>query len=234
MSVHKSVWHLIRQGFSAKHIISLSGPAGSGKTSLVLYLVGNFLTIKHPYRGSCIWMQASESFPKKRLASLFASQPRRLAYLNERVYIIPRDHACKTFMEQLTIFEKLNGSNFIAPSDLKFMVIDNISHHLRYAFSKGDKITENLSTVNLFYNNYLLPLIFRCIREDIRLILIHEVSSDINTGQDHPFFHKLYDRLDAFKMNLSKEYHNNLTEIILDQTQHVFSYKIMESGFVWT
>jgi RecA/RadA recombinase len=234
MSIHKSVWHLIHQGFSDKHIISISGPAGSGKTSLALYLVGTFLTLKKPHQGSCIWIQASEAFPKKRLESLFTLQPTKLAYLNDVFYIIPREHACKTFSEQLTIFQKLIDSNFIPPPDVNFIVIDNISHHLRYKFSKGADIDENLRNINYFYNNHLLPLIFRGIRENLRLILIHEVSSDINTGEDRPFFHKLYDRLDAFKINLLKDSRQNLTEIILDQEQQVFSYEIMESGFVWT
>lgn len=196
--------------------------------------MGTFLTLKKPHQGSCIWIQASEAFPKKRLLSLFTSQPSKLAYLNDAFYILPREQACRTYSEQLIIFQKLNDSNFIAPPDVNFMVIDNISHHLRYKFSKGAEIDENLRNINYFYNNYLLPLIFRCIREDLRLILIHEVSSDINTGEDRPFFHKLYDRLDAFKINLLKQNGRNHTEFVLDQEQKVFSYEIMESGFVWT
>jgi len=77
-------------------------------------------------------------------------------------------------------------------------------------------------------------MIFLCNREELRLILIHEVSSDIETGKIRPFFHKLYDRLDQFQIILVKEINSKSMELKFDKVSQVFSYNIIDSGFIWT
>ncbi|TFG28661.1 MAG: hypothetical protein EU532_04795 [Promethearchaeota archaeon] len=234
MLIQNCVWQLIKNGFSNKKIITISGVGGSGKTTLALYLVGNLLTLENLEEGSCIWIQASEAFPKKRLETLFSYNLKKLDYLYNNIFITPQRKMCANYFEQLNNFKKIISPNFVLPPELKFIVIDNISHHLRYKISRSMNISQKMTIFNDFYNNYLLPMIFLCNREELRLILIHEVSSDIDTGKIRPFFHKLYDRLDQFQIILVKEFNSKSMELKFDKVSQVFSYNIIDSGFIWT
>jgi hypothetical protein len=85
-----------------------------------------------------------------------------------------------------------------------------------------------------FFSGQLFPLIMRCLREKIILILIHEVSFDPSSGKTKPFFSKLYDRIDSLNVNLSKAMGSGLKqmEISSKDTFTKFVYKIGESGIV--
>ena len=228
----EAILSLLTSGLSGKKIMSISGPAGTGKTTLALFLIGNSLSFKAPYDESCIWIQASEAFPKKRFNVMFNTSPNKLTYLNENVFIIPNKKPCDSYPELLSTIKKIISDEFITPPDLKFIVIDNISHHLRYKISLVDDIAARVTLLNDFFNSYLLPLIFLCNRENITLILIHEASFDINQGRNRPFFYKLYDRIDALKINLIKEFTKTSIEIIIDNKSQVFKYRLVDSGII--
>ena len=72
-----------------RNVISISGKSGTGKTTLGLQLVGTILTSEKPYDSSCIWIQASEQFPKKRLVSLFKDSPGKIHYLLKNIFVYP-------------------------------------------------------------------------------------------------------------------------------------------------
>ena len=96
------------------------------------------------------------------------------------------------------------NENFLFPPDLRFIVLDNISHHLRFEISKVDDIRKRTSILDDFYNNILCPLILRCQREKITLILLHEVSFNVKLQKTLPFFHSLYKRIKGVNISLIK------------------------------
>ncbi|MHA1987214.1 MAG: hypothetical protein ACW98D_11285, partial [Promethearchaeota archaeon] len=89
MTFQESVISSFQELFRGNTLISISGKGGTGKTSLSLFLIGKFLTSIQPYEGSCIWVQASEIFPKKRLHSLFEKDDEQLTYLTQNIYVTP-------------------------------------------------------------------------------------------------------------------------------------------------
>jgi len=190
-----------------KRIISISGKSGTGKTTLALQIVSNILTNEAPYEGSCVWIQASELFPKKRLVSLFKTSPEKINYLLRSIFVFPRRNPFSNFREQSTFFDDLN--KIILPSDAKFMVIDNISHHLRLAGSLTSDIKRKIVLYDQFFNSQLFPLIMRCLRDNIALIILHEVSFNPALGKTLPFFNKLYSRIQAVNITLSKGFKSN-------------------------
>jgi len=223
--IQGTIYDVLAQRLFRKSVISISGPSGTGKTTLALSLVGNFLTLKPSLNESGIWIQASEAFPKNRLKTMFANQPDILQYLNEHIFIIPSKKPCSTYVD---------AEEFIPPPDLKFIVIDNISHHLRYKISLLHDVKDTVGCLNDFFDNYLLPLILFCIREKVCLILIHEATFDIKRGKTRPFFYKLYDRIDALNISLRKEITQNTIEIKLDENFMAFPYRLVDSGIVLT
>ena len=215
-----------------RRVISISGKSGTGKTTLTLQLVSTILTGEKPYENSCVWIQASELFPKKRLISLFKTSPGKLNYLLKNIFVIPRNKPFSNYKEQSTFFNELG--TLLLPSNVKFIVIDNISHHLRLAASLNLDVKGRVILLNQFFSSQLFPLIMRCLRDNIILILIHEVSFDPSSGKTQPFFNKLYSRIQTVSITLSKNFRSNKKTMEIDcgdnSNGRRLNYEIRDSG----
>ncbi len=219
----------IRKLLSHNNIISISGESGTGKTTLSLYLVGNLLTYNKTFIDSCIWIQASEEFSNNRLSQIFEDNREKLEYIQNNIFVLPAQKPIKSFEEQKTIIENIINPSTILPPSLKYIVIDNISHHLRY---KLQHTTNRYSLLDRFYDEQLFPLILFCTREHIHLILIHEVTYSPKLDRVRLFFFKLYDRIDKIDIVLHKVFNSKkkTMEISHNQFQWVFQYKLAHSG----
>ena len=224
-----SIYNLSQRNRS---IISISGKSGTGKTTLGLQFVSTILTCEKSYESSCIWIQASEQFPKKRLVSLFKDSPGKIDYLLKNIFVYPVKKPFSRYREQSTFFNELG--TLLLPSNVRFMVIDNISHHLRLAGSLNSDIKRRSILFDQFFSSQLFPLIMRCLRENIVLILIHEVSFDPALGKTQPFFNKLYSRIQTVSITLSKRFNSNIKEMEIDcgdkSKIRKLNYEIRESG----
>ncbi len=211
-------------------LISIAGKSGTGKTTLALQFVSTLITIKIPYRDQCVWIQASEQFPKKRLRSLFKSFPDKVNYILKNIFVAPGIKPFSNYQKQSAYFRKLKTTIF--PNNVKIIVIDNISHFLRYSIASNSDFKKRGAILDEFFSVQLFPLIMRCLREKIILILIHEVSFDPNSGKTKPFFSKLYDRINSINVNLSKAIGSGLKqmEVSSNGTSTKFVYEIGESG----
>ena len=234
MTHQKLILDGIKEVFHDNTVISISGKSGTGKTSLALYLVSSYLTSVIPRDGSCVWIQASESFPKKRLKTMF--QDTSLEYLINNVFITPGNGPFTSYDLQLKALKKLSEKDYLLPPDLKFIVIDNISYHLRFKFSQIGDVNQRSYLINNFYETVLNPLIFRCQRESINLILIHEVSFDVKTQQTRPFFAKLYERIRGVHISLLKSFISNqrTMELKFNNTQISIKFNLVDSGFTFS
>lgn len=215
-------------------VISISGKAGTGKTSLALFLVGSYLTSTIPPNRCCVWVQASESFPKKRLYTMF--QNNNVEYLKQNIFIAPNTGPFTSYRQQLDMLGRVSKKGFLLPPDIKFLVIDNISHHLRLRISQVPDIEQRSQLINFFYDDILNPLIFRCQREHINLLLLHEVSFDVNLQRTRPFFSKLYDRIRGVDISLSKSFvsHRRTMDISLNKSRYSLNFILSDDGFIFS
>ena len=222
--------------FSNEKILSLSGESGTGKTTLALYLVGNLLTLDKQFLDSCIWIQASEYFPKKRLIQMFSNYPNKLQYINENLYVIPKHKPISTYRQQSEIFHTLFNPTSLIPPNLKYVVIDNVSHHLRFKIAQSDEFSYTVSVLDDFYESQLLPIILFCQRNDITLILIHEVSFNPNLMKNRLFFHKLYDRIRTIDITLSSVYNSKqkILDLSINNHDFTFNYTLVNQGIFLT
>ena len=213
-------------------LISIAGKSGTGKTTLALQSVSTLMTLEKPYRNQCVWIQASEQFPKKRLKSLFKSYPDKINYILKNIFVTPGIKPFSNYQQQSAYFRKLKTTIF--PNSVKIIVIDNISHFLRYIIASNSDIKKRGAIMDEFFSLQLFPLIMRCLREKIILILIHEVSFNPSSGKTKPFYSKLYDRIDAINVNLSKTMGSGLKQMEISSkgTSTKFVYEIGESGIV--
>ena len=193
-------------------IISISGSSGTGKTTLALQLVAGSLTAKFPFEEQCLWIQASEHFPKKRLESMLRSEPTSLNFMLKNTFIIPSKNVFHTFDDQIKSLHDIHLQDL--PPDVKFIVIDNISHHLRYRIAEVNDFISRSKIVNQFFDEILFPLIMFCKRNQIHLILIHEVSQDPETGKTRSFYHKLFNRIQDISITLTRPGFSNLESYI--------------------
>jgi len=213
-------------------LISIAGKSGTGKTTLALQFVSTLMTLEKPYRDQCVWIQASEQFPKKRLRSLFESYPDKVNYILKNIFIAPGIKPFSNYQEQSVYFRKLKATIF--PNNVKIIVIDNISHYLRYIIASNSDFKKRSAIMDEFFSFQLFPLIMRCLREKIILILIHEVSFDPNSNKTKPFFSKLYNRINSINVNLSKAIGSGLKQMEVSSKgiSTKFVYEIGESGIV--
>jgi adenylate kinase family enzyme len=177
-------------------IISISGPSASGKTTLALQIISN-LIIPNKQEKS-IWVQASELFPKRRLDTLLLNNLFQKKYVLRNTFIFPSDHVISSFKEQQELLRRLSTQFY--PPGTKHLVIDNISHHLRLALSLQSNLSQCSKLVNQFFDDTLFPLVMRCKREQINLIMIHEVSQDPHSGEIRPFYNKLFKRIESLSV----------------------------------
>ena len=187
----------LREVLEKNTVVHLSGKSGTGKTSFALYLIGQLL--KDDDYG--IWIQASESFPKKRFEIMYGTNQKHFNVLKNQLLVTP-EKSFSSFENQSRFMKKFGSEEFLYPPDVQFIVIDNISHHLRFHLSNIKEIGEKVFFLDNFYSSELQPLILRCSRERIALILIHEVSFNMRLKQNLPFFNKLYERIKGINIVL--------------------------------
>ena len=215
-------------------IISISGESGTGKTTLALQLLTSTLIQKDSFDDTAVWIQASEQFPKKRLVSLFDSSNGKSDAILKKIFLFPTSTPFLSYEDQSGFFSTLGSS--MLPFGTKFLVIDNISHHLRFAASCCSNFRERTVLLDEFFSSQLFPLIMRCLRENIVLVLIHEVSFDPALGKNQMFFNKLYSRINSVNVFLSKPFRNTSKTKRLElklrgnETTSELRYRILDKG----
>ncbi len=221
--------------FLTKQIINIYGKSGTGKTTLALQIVGNLITKSIESDESCVWIQASETFPKKRLKMLFENSPEKLQYIIEKILITPKMKICNSYQDQQELLNRFYNDYQFIPPNTKYIVIDNISHHLRYEINKIVNLEKISSLIDDFFNIQLFPLIMNCHREGIHLILLHEMTYNPKLDQNLKFLDIIYKRLDALNIFLDNNLitENKIIEITLEDSIWCFNYIIDNYGFLF-
>ncbi|MFX0005448.1 MAG: hypothetical protein ACFFAV_01845 [Candidatus Hermodarchaeota archaeon] len=234
MQTELNLFNGIEKLFSHHNILSISGESGTGKTTFALQLIGNLLTENEPYKDSCIWVQASERFPVKRISQIFENNPQKLEYVVNNIYIIPQKGPICTYEEQSSIIEKILNSNFILPPYLKYLVIDNISHHLRYKITHFNTPQHVSYILDSFYDTILMPFIIFCKRNGIILFIIHEVTYNPTLQKLRPFFYKLYDRIQTIDIELRKVINTEKKDLLIqfNDMKWNFQFILKHNGIV--
>ena len=191
------------------------------------------MTKELPYHYQCVWIQASEFFPSRRLSQLFENNVKKLRFLRNNIFITPFKKPFLSYQGQAQFLSTIEEKVF--PPEVKIMVIDNISHHLRFRLTQYDSISEKVRLLNRFYEEQLLPLILYCQKNEIILILLHEVSYNPELGKTVPFFHKLYSRIESIEIFLEKDITSPYKILNLSylKYQKQVCYEIQNNGFQW-
>lgn len=234
MQIHSEFLVLMHKLMVRHKILSLSGESGTGKTTFALQMVGNFLTHTYPFEECCIWVQASEIFPIRRFSRVFDNSLDKYNYLQKNILITPFNTTLNNYKNQSEFLTNFINELTILPPNLRYIVVDNISHHLRFEISKYKDIKLITSLIDDFYEFQLMPLIMFCQREGICLLLIHEVSYDPNSGQNRTFLYKLYDRVNTIKIELSNRCNNQnkSMKILFKDYSWMFDYALQHNGLV--
>ena len=217
-----------------RRIISISGESGTGKTTLALQLIASIMTQDDAFDTQVVWIQASEQFPKKRLRAFFKSSNGKSDALLKKIFLYPTSTPFLSYEDQSFFFNTLGSA--VLPFDTKCLVIDNISHHLRFAASCYSNFRQRTALLDEFFSSQLFPLIMRCLREEIVLVLIHEVSFDPALGKNQMFFNTLYSRINSVNVCLSKPFNftskTKRMELKLRDKEITseLKYKILEKG----
>lgn len=230
IELEREVLNILLNLFSKNVLVNVIGSSGTGKSSLVLYLVGKLLTSQKPYNGQVVWVQTSKQYPKIRMLGMFKHDINATKYIQKNIFIIPkRPHQFYEDLERL--IKRIVSEEIFLPPYTKYIVIDNISHHLRYRVSKSTAVKDTVFLLNSFFKQLLQPLIIFCKMNNKNLILTHEITYVPAINQEKMFYYKLYERLDSGNIYLKKKFgsKDRILKIPSDNLEKVYS--IQGSGF---
>ncbi len=211
--------------------IHIYGKGGMGKTTLVLYLLSRLLKNDE----TCLWVQASNLFPKRRLSQMVADFPERLNHLQSHFLILPNTGIIKDFKEQEYLLRKVSHAYLEKIPGLSYLIIDTISHHLRYHLSLEKEMNARARIVNDFFEQHLFPLLMKCSLNKVSLFLIHEVSSGREKGTKM-FYDTLFSRIKGITIELYSDFfnHHKYMKIKMNGRITNFEYKINSEGFIFS
>lgn len=209
-------------------LLSISGESGLGKTTLAQQIIGSLLA---KTGDTCIWVQASERFSKTRFKALF---PTTYSERLGKVFIAPSYGVFQSSLEQAEFLRRLHREKMMLPPSTKYLVIDNISHHLRYEVLKGKDIESISQTLNRFFEECLSPLLFFCQTHFIFLVLIHESTYNPKEDRSEKFYNKLYSRLDSTEIILEKDNFSDkkVLTVMKNGSKKSYEYRITREGIV--
>jgi hypothetical protein len=215
-------------------LINLYGKAGTGKTTYALQLLGDLLLNSNSKHNYAIWMQAYESFPKKRLKAMYGHRNTLFEYLQNHVLIIPKKPQ-KDYYALSKLLLNFSSQKVPIASQTKVIIIDNISHHLRYEISKYTDISLVTALLDDFFDSIIFPLLFFCGRNRIKLILTHEVSYNPTRQKTVMFNHHLFDNLKALNIELTKDIFTKKRYINFrfNNIEKKYDFKLDEKGLIF-
>ncbi len=142
-----------------------------------------------------------------------------------------------TYYEQQSLIDRITSNRGeILPPDLRFIIIDSISHNFRYSLMKVVDVKKRARLINNFYEKQIFPLIMMGGRLKIFIVFIHEVSSIPNSNKNVKFLYKVFNRIqDSIKINMELDSKNSLLKsgkISINYKDNVrnYRYKIKTKG----
>ncbi|MHA1149360.1 MAG: hypothetical protein ACTSR8_14080 [Promethearchaeota archaeon] len=210
----------VKDLFLDSNVLNISGESGTGKTTLALQLVGNILK---DTEDTCIWIQASDLFPKKRAEAMFLHH----SHILDSFYILPSRGICKTYAELASTLSVFNKPDTLLPPAVRFIIVDNISHHLRYEITRG---MEYRLAINSFFNQIIFPMVIYCKNHHIVLILIHEVSYNPKLDKTVKFLSQLYERIESSDIILSKKLGSSYKFLVCSTA--IMEYELGNAGLL--
>ncbi len=234
MRVQSSIYNKFQGILSQQKIISIIGESGTGKTTLALQIVSNLMANKESNTNNqTIWVQASESFPKKRLLKMYQQNPEITSNLLRNIFIIPKQAPFFNYSCQSEFLQ--NFKNLLLPPGVKYIVFDNISHHLRFARANTTDFQKKMKLMNEFFNQQLFPLIMLSLHNNYILIFIHEVSFDPKSRKLKAYNKQLFKRIKSVEIYLSKSIGSRLKSIRISAINfnQQFTYEITDQGLIF-
>lgn len=209
-------------------LIQITGAAGVGKSTFAQYFIGNMVL---KYKGSALFLTAGKKFSDIRLNRMFSG-----IYWEKLKNYIYKEHM-GSYYEQQSLIDRITSSNKdILPPDLKFIIIDSISHNFRYSLMKVVDVKKRARLINNFYEKQIFPLIMMGGRLKIFIVFIHEVSSIPNINKNVKFLYKVFNRIeDSIRINMELDSKNPLLKsgkISINYKDNVrnYRYKIKTKG----
>jgi len=232
--MHTIFFERLYKIISQYNIISIIGESSTGKTTLALQLISNLMKNNDIANDQIrsIWVQASEEFPKKRLISMYQMHPNIVSMLLKNIFVIPKDSPFSNMASQSKFLRDFK--NLLFPPGIKYIVIDNISHHHRLAQANFLNFQKKMKFMNEFFNHQLYPLIMLSLREHYHLFFIHEVSFDPQTGKLKAYNNQLFERVKGIEIFLSKKIGSQLKSMKIFATgiNDQCTYEISDQGLI--
>ncbi|MEJ2251989.1 MAG: ATPase domain-containing protein [Candidatus Lokiarchaeota archaeon] len=222
----KSIENMLQK----ESFINITGESGVGKTTFALQYVGKKLK-----KGSiCIWVQASEKFPKNRFLDLFSCTSEETQMLGQ-IILTPGFSLIQNLDYQERIISEVIKKSKIRPFRIQFIVIDNISHHLRTQILRTSDIVKVSKYLDHFFTSQILPLVTLSHLSQTQIILIHESTYNPATDHVQPFSYKLFSRIDSvwIKLNYNRFKDAKVCSLESNDINEDYNYILDKHGLIF-
>jgi hypothetical protein len=149
--------------------------------------------------------------------------------------VVPGKRIIQNFTHQEIIFQTIIENLPIEPRRIKYIIVDNISHHLRKKILETNNIKKVTDFLDNFFNQQLFPLISFSLLHKIQMILIHESTYNPENEQEEAFSFNLFSRIDSLWIIMKKKVtgKEKIFEIKNSGSVNQFHYIIDAHGIIF-
>lgn len=174
-----------------QRILHITGDPGTGKSILAQAIAIRFSELRNK---QVLYIDTMKKFSKKRFMMFFKDSEKRDLFTMSEIQSLQSQEFLITKLKKMSDFDQL--------TDIGLIVFDSISHHLRHELTKG-QFNHYINLINEFHACQMEPLIRVAVKNDIKIILVHEMSFKPELGSI-PFLLSYFEQIKGIWLPIKK------------------------------
>jgi hypothetical protein len=174
-----------------QRILHITGDPGTGKSILAQAIAIRFGELRNK---QVLYIDTMKKFSKKRFMMFFKDSEKRDLFTMSEIQSLQAQEFLITKLKKMSDFNQLN--------DIGLIVFDSVSHHLRHELTKG-QFNHYVNLINEFHGCQMEPLIRVAVKNDIKIIFVHEMSYKPELGSI-PFLLSYFEQIKGIWLPIKK------------------------------
>ncbi len=174
-----------------QRILHISGDPGTGKSILAQAIAIRFSELQNK---QVLYIDTMKKFSKKRFMMFFKDSDKLDLFTMTEIQSLQSQEFLITKLKKMADYDRLQHIGLI--------VFDSISHHIRHELTKG-QFNHYMNSINEFHACQMEPLIRVAVKNDIKIIFVHEMSYKPELGSI-PFLLSYFEQIKGIWLPIKK------------------------------